>query len=77
MRLTERLTRVDVDTLLYEYTYDDPEVFTRTFTASIPLRRTDNAVFEYACHEGNYGLMNILVGARAAEKTAEVAASSK
>ncbi len=77
MRLTERLTRVDVDTLLYEYTYDDPEVFTRTFTASIPLRRTDNAVFEYACHEGNYGLVNILVGARAAEKTAEVAASSR
>ena len=67
MRLTERLTRVDVDTLLYKYTYDDPEVFTRTFTASIPLRRTDNTLFEYACHEGNYGLMNILEGARAEE----------
>ncbi len=66
-RLTERLTRVDGDTLLYEYTYDDPEVFTRPFSVSIPLRRTDSAVFEYACHEGNYGLMNILEGARAEE----------
>jgi len=70
-RLTERLTRVDVDTLLYEYTYDDPEVFTQTFTVSIPLRRTDNALFEYACHEGNYGLMNILKGARAQEAAAD------
>ena len=69
-RLTERLTRVDVDTLLYEYTYDDPEVFTQTFTVSIPFRRTDSALFEYACHEGNYGLINILKGARAQEATA-------
>ena len=70
MLLTERLTRVDRDTLLYEYTYDDSEVFTRTFSVSIPLRRTANAVFEYACHEGNYGLMNILEGARAEEAAA-------
>ena len=69
-RLTERLTRVDAGTLLYEYTYDDPEVFTRAFSASIPLRRTDSAVFEYACHEGNYGLLNILEGARAEEAAA-------
>ena len=70
MQLTERLTRVDAGTLLYEYTYDDAEVYTSTFSVSIPLRRTDNAVFEYACHEGNYGLMNILVGARAEEAAA-------
>ena len=70
MLLTERLTRVDRDTLLYEYTYDDGEVFTRTFSVSIPLRRTASAVFEYACHEGNYGLMNILEGARAEEAAA-------
>ena len=70
LRLTERLTRVDAGTLLYEYTYDDAEVFTRTFSVSIPLRRTDSAVFEYACHEGNYGLMNILEGARAEEAAA-------
>ena len=70
MLLTERLTRVDHGTLLYEYTYDDSEVFARTFSVSIPLRRTDSAVFEYACHEGNYGLMNILEGARAEESAA-------
>lgn len=70
MQLTERLTRVDAETLLYEYTYDDAEVFTRTFSVSLPLRRTDSAVFEYACHEGNYGLMNILEGARAEEAAA-------
>ena len=68
MLLTERLTRADAGTLLYEYTYDDPEVFTQPFSASIPLRRTDSALFEYSCHEGNYGLMNMLRGARAEEK---------
>ncbi len=67
MRLAERLTRVDAGTLLYEYTYDDTEVYSSTFSVSIPLRRTDNAVFEYACHEGNYGLLNILEGARKEE----------
>ena len=66
MRLTERLTRVDADTLIYEYTYDNQQMFTRPFSASIPLARTDGAVFEYACHEGNYGMMNILSGARSA-----------
>ena len=67
MLLTERLSRLNDDYLLYEYTYDDAEVYSSTFSVSIPLRRTDNAVYEYACHEGNYGLMNILVGARAEE----------
>ena len=67
MRLTERLTRVDADTLIYEYTYDNSEMFTQPFSASIPLARTeDGAVFEYACHEGNYGMRNILSGARSA-----------
>ena len=67
MQLTERLTRVDADTLIYEYTYDNDQMFTQPFSASIPLARTDDgAVFEYACHEGNYGMMNILSGARSA-----------
>ena len=69
MLLTERLTRADAGTLLYEYTYEDPEVFTQPFSASIPLRRTDSAIFEYSCHEGNYGMFNILTGARAEEAT--------
>ncbi len=70
MLLTERLSRLNDDYLLYEYTYDDAEVYTSTFSVSIPLRNTDNAVFEYACHEGNYGLLNILEGARAEEAAA-------
>ena len=71
MLLTERLSRLNDEYLLYEYTYDDAEVYTSTFSVSMPLRSTDNAVFEFACHEGNYGLMNILKGARAEEQAAE------
>ena len=66
LTLTERFTRVDRDTLLYEYTVDDATVFTRGFTAAIPMRRSELPVFEYACHEGNRGLENILAGARLA-----------
>ena len=66
LTLTERFTRVDRDTLLYEYTVDDATVFTRGFTAAIPMRRSELPVFEYACHEGNRGLENILAGARRA-----------
>ena len=67
--LTERFQRIDEDTLLYEYTIDDPTIFTSSFTVSVPMRRSDEPMFEYACHEGNYGLLNILRGARAAELT--------
>ena len=62
--LVERLWRVDPDTVLYEFTVDDPHSFTRPWTALFPLRRTDGTLFEYACHEGNYGLEGILAGAR-------------
>ena len=65
--LTERFRRLDADTLLYEYTVDDPTIFTRPFTVAVPMRRNDEPMFEYACHEGNYGLLNILRGARAQE----------
>ena len=63
-RLVERLWRVDADTVLYEFTAEDPHSFTRPWTALFPLRRTDGPLFEYACHEGNYGLEGILAGAR-------------
>jgi hypothetical protein len=69
MKLTERLTRVDADTLEYSYTVTDPEVWTKTWSASIPLRRSDLPLYEYACHEGNYSMPNILSGQRAAEHT--------
>ena len=65
--LTERFSRFDEDTLLYEYTVDDPVIFTRPFTVVVPMRRSAEPMFEYACHEGNYGLLNILTGARAEE----------
>jgi len=68
LHLVERFTRVDAKTLLYEYTVDDPTAFTRSWTVSLPMTKTDDRVFEYACHEGNYALGNILRGARVQEK---------
>ena len=65
MRLVERFTRVDADTLDYTYTVMDPETWTSSWTASIPMRRTDVPMYEYACHEGNYSMPGILAGARA------------
>ena len=70
LRLVERLTRIDADTLEYEFTVTDPDVWTRPWTASIPMRRTDAPLYEYACHEGNHSLPNMLAGQRAAEKVA-------
>lgn len=67
LTLTERFRRPDDTTLLYEFTIDDPSTFTRPFTALVPMQKSDQPVFEYACHEGNYGLMSILRGARAEE----------
>ena len=70
MTLTERFSRLNEDTLLYEYTVDDPTIFAGPFTVAVPMRRSDEPMFEYACHEGNYGLLNILVGARVTEAAA-------
>lgn len=67
MHLTERLTRLDPDTVAYEYTVTDPTVYTAPYTVRMPFRRNDGPLFEYACHEGNYGLSGILSGARVFE----------
>ena len=64
LRLTERFTRAAPDMLLYAVTVDDPTVWTRPWTYEIPMRRSEHPLYEYACHEGNYGLYNILAGAR-------------
>ena len=64
LRLTERFTRAAPDVLLYAVTVDDPTVWTRPWTYEIPMRRSEHPLYEYACHEGNYGLYNILAGAR-------------
>ena len=62
--LIERFTRLDSDTVMYEFTIEDPNNYTRPFTVAIPYRRTDGVLFEYACHEGNYGMTGIMAGAR-------------
>jgi hypothetical protein len=68
LHLVERLTRVDADTLLYEFTVDDPKTWTRPWTAAVPMTRVGAPMYEYACHEGNYALRNILSGARAQDR---------
>ena len=68
LRLIERFTRTDPDTLMYEFTVDNPTVFTASWTAALPMTRSDEHMYEYACHEGNYGLQNMLTSARYAEK---------
>jgi hypothetical protein len=71
MHLIERFTRVAPDTIMYEFTVDDPTAFTRKWTAQIPMKKTEGPIYEYACHEGNYALTGVLAGARADEKTAK------
>lgn len=68
LHLIERFTRTDAGTLLYEFTVDDPTTFTRPWTAQLPMTKSDERIFEYACHEGNYALPDILRGARFQEK---------
>ena len=67
--LIERFTRTSPDTIVYEFTANDESSFTRPWTAQIPMKKTPDPIFEYACHEGNYGMEGILRGARAEEKT--------
>ena len=72
-RITERFTRVDGDTLNYEFTVEDPRTWTKPWTARIPWTRTDpgEQMYEYACHEDNYDMVHFLGGARAREKKGE------
>lgn len=69
--LIERFTRLNADTISYEFIVDDPQAYTDKITGIIPLTKVDGLLYEYACHEGNYGLLNILRGARAEEARAE------
>jgi hypothetical protein len=66
--LIEKFTLRDPDTLVYEFTVDDPTTQTKPWTATVPMSRSQDAIYEYACHEGNYGMEGILAGARAQEK---------
>ena len=65
LHLVERFSLLDADTLLYRFTIDDPTAFARTWSVEMTMTRSDNRLYEYACHEGNYGLYNILAGAQA------------
>jgi hypothetical protein len=68
LKVIERFTRTGPRTILYEFTVEDPEIFTQSWSGQVPLNATDSPLYEYACHEGNYALPGILAGARGAEK---------
>lgn len=70
LHLIERFTRVDADTIMYRFTIDDPTAFTKSWTGEIPFVKTAGPLYEYACHEGNLGMRDILSSARADEKKA-------
>jgi hypothetical protein len=76
-QLVERFTRVDPDTIMYEFRVEDPTSYTRPWSARMPLQRTEGQLFEYACHEGNYGLHGIMAGARAKDKADAEAAAKR
>jgi hypothetical protein len=68
MKLVERFTRVDANTIQWEVTIDDPKTYTKPFKMALPIRKqADYQIFEFACHEGNYGMRNILSGARSTD----------
>jgi hypothetical protein len=67
-RVIERFTPTGPDSMDYEITVDDPATYTRSWTASIPMSKVEGPLYEYACHEGNYGLRNILAGHRKEEE---------
>jgi hypothetical protein len=71
MHLVERFTRVDADTMAYEFTVDNPTTFSKPWSVAMPMRRTDDPLYEYACHEGNRGLPGILAATRFEEAAAE------
>jgi hypothetical protein len=70
LRMTERFTRVSPDTITHDVTFADPSVWTQPWTVRILLRQTEDPLFEYACHEGNYAMVGILAGARLEEEQA-------
>ena len=74
LRLVERFTRVDSNTIQYEMTVDDPKIYTRPWKIAFPIMQEPGyQLFEYSCHETNYAMFNSLSGARAQEKAAEAA----
>lgn len=68
--IVERFSRISANELLYEFAVTDPTLYTQTWRAEMPFLASNSPMFEYACHEGNYGMTNILAGARAGERSA-------
>jgi hypothetical protein len=68
MHLIEKFSRPDADTLLYEFTVEDPASFTKSWSGAVPMKRTDEQLYEYACHEGNEAMVGILRGARVEDR---------
>jgi hypothetical protein len=77
MHVTERFTRLADNRIDYRFTVEDQSTWTRPWTAEMPMQKTEGPIFEHACHEGNYGIANILAGARAEEKRATEAPAKK
>jgi len=75
LHVVERFTRTDANTITYRATVDDPTVYTKPWTVEISMTKRTDPIYEYACHEGNYGMFGILSGARAEEKNAAGAAA--
>jgi hypothetical protein len=70
LHVVERFTRTGPDTIRYQFTVDDPDTWARPWSAEVPFSTTTNRIYEYACHEGNYSMTNVLRGARAEEQQA-------
>jgi hypothetical protein len=68
LHIIERFTRVSADRIVYQFTVDDPQTWTRPWTAEVPMLAAKGPLYEYACHEGNYGMANTLRGARVADQ---------
>ena len=77
LRLVERFTRLDTDTIDYQVTASDPATWTASWTAAVPLNKTSDVMYEYACHEGNYGMPNLLSSARAEDRAAAASSARK
>ncbi len=76
--MTERFTRIDDETMVYRFTIEDDTMWARPWSAELLMKQTIGPMFEHACHEGNYGLVNTLAGARLEERlAAEEAAARK
>ena len=76
-RVIEHFQLISADELLYQFTIEDPAIYNKPWTAEYSFTRTNSPVYEFACHEGNYGLVNILLGSREVERHAAVASSLK